>query len=253
MWAKVTKDAGCTKPQCTHARVHIHTSGNVLTAQQPLNNTARITMQIMAAILGNVQSIHSTSYDETIGIPTELSHRTALRSQQIMMWESGLKDVADPLAGSYYVEWLTDQMEKKAWTIFNELEAKGGYMKGLEDGSIKRDIDNSAYETKLKIKQGKQVVVGLNKYVTDEKEEHQPFRVDYAIERKAIERLRAFKAKRNSKEVESALANVKNACDQVKSGKGELMPVLIEAAEKGATNGEMMEVMKQAFNWVVTE
>jgi methylmalonyl-CoA mutase N-terminal domain/subunit len=253
MWSKIVCDSGCNKPQCMHARVHIHTSGNVLTAQQPLNNTARITLQIMAAVLGGVQSIHSCSYDETIGIPTELSHRTALRSQQIMMWESGLKEVADPLAGSYYVEWLTDQVEKEAWKIYNELEAKGGYMKGLEDGSIKRAIDNSAYETKLKIKQGKQPVVGLNRYIMNEKEEHQPFRVDYAIERKAIERLRAFKAKRNTKEVESALQNVKNACEKVKSGAGDLMPVLVDAAEKGATNGEMMEVMKGAFNWVVTE
>ncbi len=253
MWAKITKDAGCTLPQCMHARVHVHTSGNVLTAQQPLNNTARITMQIMAAVLGGVQSIHSCSFDETIGIPTELSHRTALRSQQIMMWESGLKDVADPLAGSYYVEWLTDRMEKEAWKIYNHLEDRGGYMKGLADGSIKRDIDNSAYQTKLQIKNGTMPVVGLNKYVMDEKEKHQPFRVDYAIERKAIERLRAFRNKRNQQEVAGAILDLKNACDRFKDGKGDLMPVLIEAAMKGATNGEMMDVMRNAFGWVVTE
>ncbi len=253
MWAKITRDAGCTKPQCMHARVHIHTSGNVLVAQQPLNNTARITMQIMAAVLGGVQSIHSCSYDETIGIPTELSHRTALRSQQIIMWESGLRDVADPLGGSYYVEWLTDRMEQEAWKIFNEVEEMGGYMKGLENGWIKRRIDDSAFETKRAIKAGERVVVGVNKYVMDEKEEHIPFRVDYEIERKAIERLRAFKNKRNQKEVDKALAQVKEACLAVKEGKGELMPVLIEAARKGATNGEMMAPMKEAFGWVVTE
>ncbi|MCP4631077.1 MAG: methylmalonyl-CoA mutase, partial [bacterium] len=154
MWAQITKAAGCTKPQCMHARVHIHTSGNVLVAQQPLNNTARITMQIMAGVLGGVQSIHSCSYDETIGIPTELSHRTALRSQQIMMWESGLRDVADPLAGSYYIEWLTNQMEKEANKKLAELEEHGGYMKALEDGWVKRTIDNSAYATKKAIKSG---------------------------------------------------------------------------------------------------
>jgi len=205
MWAKITKDAGCTRPQCMHARVHIHTSGNVLVAQQPLNNTARITMQIMAAVLGGVQSIHSCSYDETIGIPTELSHRTALRSQQIMMWESGLRDVADPLAGSYYVEWLTDRIEQEAWKLFNEVEERGGYMKGLEEGWIKRAIDDSAYERKRKIKSGELPVVGVNRYVTEGKEEHQPFRIDYEIERKAIERIKAFRNKRNQEEVDKAL------------------------------------------------
>jgi methylmalonyl-CoA mutase, N-terminal domain len=253
MWAKITRDAGCTRPQCMHARVHIHTSGNVLVAQQPLNNTARITMQIMAAVLGSVQSIHSCSFDETIGIPTEISHRTALRSQQIVMWESGLRQVADPLAGSYYVEWLTDQMEQEAWKLFEEVEEHGGYMKGLEGGWVKSRIDASAYATKKAIKSGELPVVGVNKYVMDEKEEHQPFRVDYAIERKAIERLRAFKKKRNEEEVQKALAHLSNACMELKTGKGELMPALIEAARKGATNGEMMVPMRTAFGWVVTE
>jgi len=253
MWAKITRDAGCTRPQCMHARVHIHTSGNVLVAQQPLNNTARITMQIMAAVLGGVQSIHSCSFDETIGIPTETSHRTALRSQQIMMWESGLRQVADPLAGSYYVEWLTDRMEQEAWKLYEEVEEHGGYMKGLEGGWVKNRIDASAYATKRAIKNGELPVVGVNKYVTDEKEEHQPFRVDYAIERKAIERLRAFRKKRNEEEVRKALAHLSNACMERKEGKGELMPALVEAARKGVTNGEMMVPMREAFGWVVTE
>lgn len=253
MWARITRDAGCSKPQCMHARVHVHTSGNVLTAQQPLNNTARITMQLMAAVMGGVQSIHSCSYDETIGIPTELSHRTALRSQQIMMWESGLPDVADPLAGSYYVESLTDKMEQAAWKIFNELEERGGYRQGLADGSIKRAIDNSAYATKVKIKTGKQPVVGLNKYVLDLKENYEPFKVDIALERKSLERLKAFKAKRNQGDVDKALEAVKQACLGLRDGQGELMPVLVEAALKGATNGEMCEVMRGVFGWVVTE
>lgn len=253
MWATLTRDAGCTRPQCMHARVHIHTSGNVLVAQQPLNNTARITMQIMAAVLGGVQSIHSCSYDETIGIPTEVSHRTALRSQQIMIWESGLRDVADPLAGSYYLEWLTDQMEQEAWKIFNELEARGGYMKGLADGWIKGAIDNSAYATKKAIKSGKMPMVGVNRYVMEEEEEHEPFRVDYEVERKAIERLRAFRNKRNQKEADQALVLLASACQKLKAGEGELMPVLIEAARKGVTNGEMMDAMRQAFGWMVTE
>jgi len=253
MWAQVTRDAGCTRPQCMHARVHIHTSGNVLVAQQPLNNTARITMQIMAAVLGGVQSIHSCSYDETIGIPTEVSHRTALRSQQIMMWESGLRQVADPLGGSYYVEWLTNEMEQEAWKLFRELEEHGGYMKGLEGGWVKGRIDASAYATKRAIKGGELPVVGVNKYVMNEKEEYEPFRVDYEIERKAVERLRAFKNKRSPSEVKTALAGLRTACLALREGKGELMPALIEAARKGATNGEMMAPMREAFGWEVTE
>jgi methylmalonyl-CoA mutase N-terminal domain/subunit len=253
MWAKVTKDAGCTKPQCLHARVHVHTSGNVLVAQQPLNNTARITMQIMAAVMGGVQSIHSCSYDETIGIPTEESHRTALRSQQIMMWESGLKDVADPLAGSYYMETLTNQMEEEGWRLYNKMEERGGYMKALEDGWLKKEIDDTAYATKQAITSGKQPVVGMNKYLIEEEEMYEPFKVDYAIETKAIERLKAFKKKRNQEDVDNMLEAVKKACIDMKEGKADLMPVLVDAAKKGATNGEMSAVMRDPFGWIVSE
>lgn len=253
MWAKITSDAGCKKPQSMHARVHIHTSGSVLVAQQPLNNTARITMQILAAVLGGVQSIHSCSYDETIGIPTEISHRTALRSQQIIMWESGIRDVADPLGGSYYIEWLTDEIEKEGWKLFNDLENQGGYMKGLENGLIKRAIDSMAYETKKLIKTDQMPIVGVNKYVMDEKEEHMPFRVDLSVEREAIERLNAFRKARNQKEVDKAIDVLKNACAGFRNGEGHLMPVLIDAARKGVTNGEMMDVMRGAFGWRVTE
>lgn len=253
MWARITKEAGCTKPGCMHARVHIHTSGNPLVAQQPLNNTARITMQIMAGILGGVQSIHSCSYDETIGIPTELSHRTALRSQQIMMWESGMRDVADPLAGSYYVEWLTDQMEQEAWKLYNKVEERGGYMQGLADGWVKREIDNAAYERKRKITSGEIPIVGINKYVMEDDEEHQPFRVDQAIEDKAIERLKAFRSKRSDDEAQAAISMLEQACLTFRAGDGDLMPSLIEAARKGVTNGEMMEAMRGVFGWTVTE
>lgn len=253
MWAKITREAGCTKPQCMHARVHVHTSGNVLVAQQPLNNTARITLQILAAVLGGVQSIHSCSYDETIGIPTELSHRTSLRSQQIVMWETGLRDVVDPLGGSYFVEWLTDRIEQEAWKIYDDVEKRGGYIKGLAEGWIKRAVDNSAYARKQAIKKGELPVVGVNRYVLDTQEEHLPFRVDYEIERKAIERLRAFRRKRSQREVDAALAALAGACQSFKEGKRELMPVLIEAARKGVTNGEMMDVMRKAFGWVVLE
>ncbi|MFO7962355.1 MAG: acyl-CoA mutase large subunit family protein [Desulfobacterales bacterium] len=251
MWAKITKNAGCEKPQSRFARVHIHTSGNVLTAQQPLNNTARITMQVMAAIMGGVQSIHSCSFDEAISIPTEISHRTAIRTQQIMMWESGLRNVADPLGGSYYVESLTDAMEKEAWEIYDDLESKGGYLKGLEAGWIKRAIDDMSYKRKQAVKRGDWPVVGVNMYTTDEEMDYKQFKVDLDIERKAIEKLKAFKAKRSQQEVDKALEYLKKTCYEFKEGKSDLMPALVEAARKGATNGEMMVPMREAFGWYV--
>ena len=251
MWAKITKDAGCIKPQSMFARVHIHTSGNVLTAQQPLNNTARITMQVMAAIMGGVQSIHSCSFDEAISIPTEISHRTAIRTQQIMMWESGLRNVADPLAGSYYVEALTDQMEKAAWEIYDDLESKGGYMKGLEEGWVKKSIDDMSYQRKQAVKSGEWPVVGMNMYQVEEEAEYKQFKVDLAIEKKAIERLKAFKAKRSQEEVDKALEYLRNTCFKFKEGKADLMPALVEAARKGVTNGEMTVPMREAFEWYV--
>jgi methylmalonyl-CoA mutase N-terminal domain/subunit len=203
--------------------------------------------------LGGVQSIHTCSYDEATSIPTEESHRVALRTQQILMWESGVRDVADPLAGSYYVESLTDEMEARAWEIFNEIEAKGGYRKGLETGEIKRAIDNSSWEIKQNINSGKQVVVGLNKFQSESLDQVEPFRVDMAIEKKARERLEAYKAKRDQSAVDAALENVAKACEALKDGTGTLMPALIDAARAGATNGEMMVPMREAFGWFVSE
>jgi methylmalonyl-CoA mutase N-terminal domain/subunit len=253
MWAKLCKDAGCKKPSNMHGRVHVHTNGYILTQQQVLNNNARITLQALAAVLGGVQSIHTCSYDEATSIPTEESHRVALRTQQILMWESGVRNVADPLAGSYYVESLTDQIEAKAWEIFDEIEANGGYRAGLESGDIKRAIDNSSWEIKQNINSGKQVVVGLNKFQSESLDQVEPFRVDMAIEKKAKQRLEVYKAKRDQVAVDTALANVALACQSLKDGDGELMPALIDAARAGATNGEMMVPMREAFGWFVSE
>jgi len=253
MWAKLCKDAGCKKPSNMHGRVHVHTNGYILTQQQVLNNNARITLQALAAVLGGVQSIHTCSYDEATSIPTEESHRVALRTQQILMWESGVRNVADPLAGSYYVESLTDQIEAKAWELFDEIEANGGYRVGLESGEIKRAIDNSSWEIKQNINSGKQVVVGLNKFQSESLDQVEPFRVDMAIEKKARQRLEDYKARRDQAAVDAALADVALACQAMKDGNGDLMPALIDAARAGATNGEMMVPMREAFGWFVSE
>lgn len=253
MWAKLCKDAGCQKPGNMHARVHVHTSGYVLTQQQLMNNNARITLQALAAVLGGVQSIHTCSYDEAVAVPTEESHRTALRTQQILMWESGVRTVADPLGGSYFVEKLTDEMEEEAWAIFGEIEASGGYLRGIETGEVKRSIDNSAYELKQRINLGDLTVVGVNKYVSDEPENYHPFRVDPSIDAKALARLEAYRAGRDEAAVQRALESVSAACEALKAGEGDLMPVLVDAARAGVTNGEMMVPMREAFGWFVSE
>jgi methylmalonyl-CoA mutase N-terminal domain/subunit len=253
MWAKLCKDAGCVKPSSMHARVHVHTSGYVLTAQQLLNNNARITLQALAAVLGGVQSIHTCSYDEAVGIPTEESHRTALRTQQILMWESGARQVADPLGGSYFVEKLTDELEDAAWQIFEDLEERGGYMHGIETGEIKRAIDNSSYEMKQKINSGELPVVGVNKYVNDVPQNYEAFRIDHAIEAEARRRLDDYRSTRDQATVDGALAGVAAACEGLKQGTGPLMPALVQAARAGVTNGEMMIPMRAAFGWFVSE
>jgi methylmalonyl-CoA mutase, N-terminal domain len=253
MWAKICRDAGVTKPSSMHARVHVHTSGYVLTQQQLMNNNARITLQTLAAVLGGVQSIHTCSYDEAVGVPTEESHRTALRTQQILMWESGLRDVADPLGGSYYIEKLTDDMEAAAWELFDEIEANGGYLHGIETGEIKRNIDNQSYEMKKMINSGELPVVGVNRYVSNEPENYEPFRIDEQIEEKAKQRLADYRAKRDESAVADGLAEVRTACEALKQGTGPLMPALVDAARKGVTNGEMMVPMREAFGWFVSE
>ncbi|MFV0315883.1 MAG: acyl-CoA mutase large subunit family protein [Microthrixaceae bacterium] len=253
MWAKLCRDAGATKASSMHARVHVHTSGYVLTAQQLLNNNARITLQALAAVLGGVQSIHTCSYDEAVGVPTELSHRTALRTQQILMTEGGLREVADPLGGSYFVEKLTDDMEEEAWAIFEEIEANGGYQAGIESGEIKRSIDNASYEMKQKINSGDIPIVGVNRYVTEEAENYQPFRVDPVIEQKARDRLDRYRGGRDEAAVEAALVQLEAACEVFKADRTPLMPALVDAARAGVTNGEMMVPMREAFGWYVSE
>jgi methylmalonyl-CoA mutase N-terminal domain/subunit len=253
MWAKICKDAGAVKASNQLARVHVHTSGYVLTQQQLMNNNARITLQTLAAVLGGVASIHTCSYDEAVGVPTEASHRTALRTQQILMWESGLRDVADPLGGSYFIEKLTDDMEQEAWAIYEKLESAGGFKHGIETGEIKRNIDNQSYEMKKMVNSGELPVVGVNRYVSTERENYEPFRIDESIEVKARARLDSYRSKRDQAAVDAALAEVATACIALKDGTGALMPALLEAARAGATNGEMMVPMREAFGWYVSE
>ena len=252
MWATLCKQAGCQKPSNMHARVHVHTSGYVLTAQQLLNNNARITLQALAAVLGGVQSIHTCSYDEAVGIPTEESSH-------------GLAHAADPdvgvgrPSGRRSARRLVLHREAdrrhggRGVEIFEDLEARGGYMHGIETGEIKRAIDTSSYEMKQRINSGALPVVGVNKYASDTPQNYEAFRIDHAIEAKACERLERYRAGRDQAAVDHAIAGVRAACEELKAGTGSLMPALIEAARKGVTNGEMMVPMREAFGWFVSE
>jgi methylmalonyl-CoA mutase N-terminal domain/subunit len=169
------------------------------------------------------------------------------------MWESGARAVADPLGGSYFVEKLTDEMEEEAWSIYDEIEDAGGYLRGIETGEVKRAIDNSAYELKQRINSGDLPVVGVNKYVSTESENYQPFRVDPAIDEKAKARLDRYRSERDDQAVARALDRVRQACEELKRGRGDLMPALVDAARSGVTNGEMMVPMREAFGWFVSE
>ncbi len=253
MWAKICREAGATKPSNMHARVHVHTSGYVLTQQQLMNNNARITLQALAAVLGGVQSIHTCSYDEAVAVPTEESHRVALRTQQILMHEAGVRDVADPLGGSFYIEQLTDQMEEAAWELYEKVEASGGFLRGIETGEIKQAIDDSSYDYKQRVNSGETPVVGVNMYASDEPQDYEHFRIDESIEEKARNRLTGYRERRDEAEVERALDDLRDACEAFKAGERDLMPALIEAARRGVTNGEMMVPMREAFGWYVSE
>lgn len=253
MWAKICREAGAQKPSNLLARVHVHTSGYVLTQQQLMNNNARITLQALAAVLGGVQSIHTCSYDEAVAVPTEESHRVALRTQQILMHEAGVRNVTDPLAGSFYVEKLTDQMEEAAWELYEKVEASGGFMKGIETGEIKRSIDDSSYQYKQKVNSGEIPVVGVNMFVNDEPQDYEHFRLDESVEAKTKDRLARFKEQRDEQAAQHALEELARACDEFKMGKRDLMPALVDAARTGATNGEMMVPMREAFGWYVSE
>ena len=248
MWAKVLKERfGATNPRAMYARVHIHTAGDTLLAQQPQNNIVRVALQALGSVLAGVQSIHSCAYTETLQIPNEEQARLALRTQQIVLHETGVPKVADPLGGSFYVEQLTDEVEARAWEIVEEIDAMGGFVAAIESGWVKGQIVDELFETQDKINTGELVRVGLNKYVVEEAGETKPdvFTIDPEIEREAIRRITEWKAGREQSEVEASLAAVRQAAET----DGYLMPTVIAAVKAKATQGEIMDVFKDVYGW----
>ncbi len=243
MWAKLTQSLGATDPAAQKLRFHTQTGGSTLTAQQPLNNVIRVSNQAMAAVLGGTQSLHTNGFDEALSLPTEAAAKVALRTQQIIAFESGVTDTVDPLAGSFFVEALTDEIEAAAWKYIDIIDSKGGSVAAIEEGYIQNEIAASAYQYQIKIENGESILVGVNKYVDTEGMKPEVFRVDDSIRIIQIDKLISLRAERNSLAVDNALLAL---TDAVKTGQN-TMPYIISAVEVYATLGEIADTFRKEF------
>ena len=243
MWAHITKELGATDAGAQKLRFHTQTGGSTLTAQQPMNNIVRVSNQALAAVLGGTQSLHTNGYDEALSLPTEAAAKIALRTQQIIAFESGAIDTVDPLAGSYFVESLTDEMEKAAQLYIDKIDAMGGSVKAIEQDYMQQEIASSAYQYQNDIESGDRIIVGVNKFTQEEAAATNVFRVDDSIRIHQIEKLDRLKAERDSNAVAHALQNLQQAA----KGKQNLMPYILTAVECYATLGEISDTLRVVF------
>ena len=243
MWATITKELGATDPRAQMLRFHTQTGGSTLTAQQPQNNIPRVTIQALSAVLGGTQSLHTNGFDEAIALPTEEAARIALRTQQVIAYESGAADTVDPLAGSYFVESLTNEVEAAAWDYIKKIDAMGGAVSAIEQGYLQNEIAASAYKYQRDIQSGEKVIVGVNKFTAEEKPLQEVFSIDDSIRQLQINKINNVKAERNNKEVEMTLKSL----EEKAKGTDNLMPTILEAVEKYATLGEIADVLRGVF------
>ena len=245
IWAKVMKERfKAEKPKSMMLRVHTQTAGSMLTAQQPNNNIVRVALQTAAAVMGGTQSLHTNSRDEALALPTEDSVMVALRTQQIVAYESGLADVIDPLAGSYYVEAMTNRIEAEAWEYIKKIDDLGGAVAAIEKGYIQKEIQDSAYKWQMDVESGARVIVGVNKFQVEEEAPKNLLRVDASVGEKQKAKVEAMKAKRDNAAVQAALADLKAACSDENEN---LMPHILAAVKTYATLGEICGVMREVF------
>lgn len=243
MWARMMSALGATDPKALMLRFHTQTGGSTLTAQQPLNNISRVTLQTLAAVLGGTQSLHTNGYDEALNLPTEEAARIALRTQQVVAFESGVADTVDPLAGSYYIESLTNEVETKAWELIKNIDAMGGSVPAIEQGFIQDEIARSAYAYQKGIEDGSKIIVGVNKFTVDSEARVPPFRIDDSIRVQQSERLQALRNSRDAQRTATCLETIRG-----KAVSGEnLMPSVIEAVEAYCTLGEIADVLRGVF------
>jgi len=243
MWAKMMRELGATDEKAMMMRFHTQTGGSTLTAQQPLNNISRVTLQTVAAVLGGTQSLHTNGYDEALNLPTEEAAGIALRTQQIVAFESGIADTADPLAGSYFVEKLTDEIEAEAWKLIEKVDALGGSVAAIEQGFIQQEIADSAYIYQRNIETKEKIIVGVNAFINGNEVSPPSFKIDDSIRAIQIEKLEALKERRNNDKVADCLKNIK---ENATNGQN-LMPVVIDAVENECTLGEISDTLRSVF------
>jgi methylmalonyl-CoA mutase N-terminal domain/subunit len=244
LWATIMRDRfGARDERSMMLRFHTQTAGSTLTAQQPDNNVVRVTIQALAAVLGGTQSLHTNSRDEALALPTAQSAQLALRTQQVIAYESGVAKHVDPFGGSVVVEGLTDALEQEASKLIAEIDSLGGMVAAIERGFPQREIQNSAYSAQLAVDRKEQVVVGVNDFVVDEPEPEGLLRVSAEVEKAQVERLKAFRLARNSGEAATSIQAVQDAA----AGSENVMPRILSAVEAGATLGEIADGLRAVF------
>jgi len=245
MWARIMRERFGTKnPRCCLLKTHAQTAGASLTAQQPVNNVARVTIQALAAVLGGTQSLHTNSMDETLALPTEEAVTVALRTQQIIAEESGVTNSIDPLGGSYLIESLTDRIEKEALEYLDAIDAMGGIINAIQDGYPQKEIADSAYKYQRELDTGVKTIVGVNKYCSSDEEVTIPMlKIDDAVEHGQSGKLRRLKNERDNEAVANRLQDIVIAAREGKN----LMPSIIDAVREYATLGEISDVFREVY------
>jgi methylmalonyl-CoA mutase, N-terminal domain len=245
IWAREMRETfGARDERSWLMRFHTQTAGVSLTAQQPLNNVVRTAIEALAAVLGGTQSLHTNSYDEALALPTEEAVRLALRTQQVIAHESGVTNTIDPLGGSYFVEALTDKMERNAYAYFAKIDDLGGMVEAVKRSFPQREIADAAFRYQQEVDSGERVVVGVNRHVAERESPLQILRIDPALERKQVDRLGAVRAGRDPAQVEAALAALKHAAGHEGDN---LMPGLLDAARARCSEGEIVEALQAVF------
>jgi methylmalonyl-CoA mutase N-terminal domain/subunit len=244
MWARIVRDRfGARDPRSMMLRFHTQTGGATLTAQQPENNIVRTALEALAAVLGGTQSLHTNAYDEALALPTERAAKLALRTQQVLAYETGVTDTVDPLGGSYFVESLTNEIEARAWQYLEKIEGMGGAVAAIEAGWVQDEIHESAYRLQRAVESGERVVVGVNRYREEEEAVPEILRVDEAAVAEQVRRVREFRARRDQGAVAAAL----DAVRETARGTGNLLHPMREALRAGATLGEVSDALREVF------
>lgn len=240
MWAKITQELGATDPKAQMLRFHTQTGGSTLTAQQPKNNIVRVSLQALSAVLGGTQSLHTNGYDEALSLPTEEAASIALRTQQIIGYESGVTETVDPLAGSFFVENLTNEVEADAWKLIEKIDVMGGAVKAIEQGFMQEEIARSSYQYSKDIESGAKPIIGVNKFVTEEVNDTPLMKIDESIRQIQSDKLKALRAKRDNVKAQQCLDAIRNAA----TGTENLMPLVIDAVENLCTLGEIADTLR---------